>query len=124
MLEVTTGRNQSGTVTGSVYLNERVATAELIQEFVGYVMQDDFLMPNLTVRETITYLMKLRHLDTRDSNVKARVDVILSELELSHVAELRVGGRFTRGLSGGELCGCCCVPCGPERVSVFVVEVP
>ena len=102
LLEVVAHRNQSGHVSGDVYINERPATAELIQEFVGYVMQDDHLMPNLTVRETITYLLKLRHGGLTNSDIEKRVQGILLELELAHVADLRIGSKFKRGLSGGQ----------------------
>ena len=68
---------------------------------VRYVVQDDRLMPNLTVHETLTYAAQLRHVSSVDS-ISRRVDAILNEMELNHVRDTRIGDEFTRGLSGGQ----------------------
>ena len=66
-----------------------------------YVMQDDRLMPNLTVYETLSYAAQLRHITTR-ALVDARVSSVLADMELQHVRDSRIGDQFTRGLSGGQ----------------------
>eukprot|EP00042_Codosiga_hollandica_P026307 m.123320 g.123320 ORF g.123320 m.123320 type:complete len:637 (-) comp52155_c0_seq4:72-1982(-) len=103
LLDFIMGRVDKEHSRGTVRINERICTQEITRNFIGYVMQDDFLMPNLTVRETIYFLVMLRHSATSSREaLEARVTSIMEQLELLHVAELRIGGKFTRGLSGGQ----------------------
>lgn len=50
----------SGRVTGNIYYNNTKCTRDVIQNHATYVMQADRLLPNLTVRETLTYTAKLK----------------------------------------------------------------
>jgi len=72
---------------------------------VAYVPQFDFLLPTLTVAETLRYSAQLR-LPAKTTSAKdldARVASTLEELGLSHVASSQVGGSSgIRGVSGGE----------------------
>lgn len=54
-------------LSGSVCLNGHPTTPKLVRNNVAYVMQDDRLLPNLTVRETLHYAAMLR-LPTRLSD--------------------------------------------------------
>ena len=47
-------------MTGQVYFNNHLCTAEVIKQYAAYVMQADRLLHNLTVRETIRYSSVLR----------------------------------------------------------------
>ena len=61
------------------------------------------MLPGLTVHETIKFAADLRM--SRDATETERVDAcdaILSELGLSHVRDVLVGGAMRRGVSGGE----------------------
>ncbi|BDA44712.1 probable broad substrate specificity ATP-binding cassette transporter at C-terminar half [Coccomyxa sp. Obi] len=71
---------------------------------VAYVPQFDFLLPTLTVAETLRYSAQLRLPRTATAaEVKARVEGVLYELGLEHVAGSQVGGSSgIRGISGGE----------------------
>ena len=71
---------------------------------VAYVPQFDFLLPTLTVAETLRYSAQLRLPATTPANeLNARVASTLEELGLSHVASSQVGGSSgIRGVSGGE----------------------
>lgn len=74
-----------------------------MKQIAGYVTQDDHLLSNLTVRETLTYaaLLKLpRNLST-DEKLK-QVEAVIQELRLTKVANTLIGGPFIRGVSGGE----------------------
>lgn len=88
---------------GSIYFNSQRATPLLVRDNVAYVQQDDRLLPNLTVRETFTYaaLMRLPTTLTHEQKLQ-RVDSVLTELGLSHVAGSKIGGAHVRGISGGE----------------------
>ncbi|KAG2392252.1 hypothetical protein C9374_012504 [Naegleria lovaniensis] len=70
----------------------------------AFVQQDDVLMGNLTVRETLRYAAMLR-LDSKIpmSERMRRVDTIIEELGLSKSADTKVGiSGIVKGISGGE----------------------
>ncbi|KAF8752678.1 hypothetical protein HU200_011918 [Digitaria exilis] len=60
-------------------------------------------MPTLTVREAIHYSAQLQLPGSMSPAKKlARVDRIIREMGLSAVADSRIGGRVSKGISGGE----------------------
>ncbi|GAA6018066.1 hypothetical protein JCM10207_006069 [Rhodosporidiobolus poonsookiae] len=70
---------------------------------IGYVRQTDDLLPNLTVRETLTFAAALRLPRTVSSEMrKAIVEQTIMELGLAEAADVIVGGAFRKGISGGE----------------------
>ncbi|SCZ97266.1 BZ3500_MvSof-1268-A1-R1_Chr4-2g07098 [Microbotryum saponariae] len=73
------------------------------RKLIGYVRQDDFLLPYLTVRETLTFAAALRlpRSVTRQQR-GAIVEQTINELGLRDAAETIVGGLFRKGISGGE----------------------
>lgn len=94
-------------VTSSRLSQGGVATFNGIQGVHGirhaYVMQQDILLPTLTVRETLTYAAELRLPSSTSAEdcVKVVEEVIL-ELGLKECANTRVGNSQHRGCSGGE----------------------
>lgn len=71
---------------------------------VAFVPQEDTLIPTLTVSECIRYSALLRLPgNTSLAEIHHRVDIVLAELGLRHVADSAVGGSGRiRGISGGE----------------------
>lgn len=71
---------------------------------VSVVHQDDLMLPNLTVAETIAFAARLKNSDVDVSNeaVARLVDETITELGLSSCRDSLVGGVSTRGISGGE----------------------
>ncbi len=69
----------------------------------AYVMQQDVLLPTLTVRETLLYAAELRLPPPTSSEERRQVveDVIL-ELGLKECANTRIGNNVHKGCSGGE----------------------
>ncbi|KAI1763104.1 P-loop containing nucleoside triphosphate hydrolase protein [Hypoxylon sp. FL1150] len=69
----------------------------------AYVMQQDILLPTLTVRETLRYSANLRlpPPTTEDERMRIVEEVIL-ELGLKDCADTRIGNSQHRGCSGGE----------------------
>eukprot|EP01097_Dermamoeba_algensis_P008191 TRINITY_DN535_c0_g2_i1.p1 TRINITY_DN535_c0_g2~~TRINITY_DN535_c0_g2_i1.p1 ORF type:complete len:502 (-),score=110.74 TRINITY_DN535_c0_g2_i1:891-2396(-) len=66
-------------------------------------MQDDVLLGNLTVRETLLYCAKLRLPSSiSDTEKEKTVARIIKQLGLTRCAANRVGDQMTRGISGGE----------------------
>jgi ABC-type multidrug transport system ATPase subunit len=64
-------------------------------------MQDDALLPTLSVRETLKYAYELR-VSQKKSERDGCVTSILEMLGLQKVADSLVGDPLKRGISGGE----------------------
>ena len=70
---------------------------------VGYVVQDDIISGNLTVRENLRFSANLRLPRNVSSEAKkAIVDEVIDQLGLEKCADSKVGTEFRRGISGGE----------------------
>jgi ABC-type multidrug transport system ATPase subunit len=69
----------------------------------AYCIQQDLLLPTLTVRETLTYAAQLRLPPSvsRDER-KQLVEEVIMELGLKEAANTRIGNHEHRGCSGGE----------------------
>jgi len=71
---------------------------------IGVVWQDDMLLSNLTVRETIAFAAKLKTPASAFEQIDIMIDDILNELGLIEIQHSLVGqsGGVQRGISGGE----------------------
>ncbi|KZT29972.1 P-loop containing nucleoside triphosphate hydrolase protein [Neolentinus lepideus HHB14362 ss-1] len=70
---------------------------------IGFVRQDDFLLPCLTVRETLRFAAYLRLPASISSSAReAIVEKTILELGLKDAANTIVGGPLRKGISGGE----------------------
>jgi ABC-type multidrug transport system ATPase subunit len=69
----------------------------------AYVIQQDILLPTLTVRETLMYAAELR-LPSSVSQVERKqlVEEVILELGLKEAADTRIGNHAHKGCSGGE----------------------
>ena len=87
---------QEGSVTFNGHAGVRYARH-------AYVMQQDILLPTLTVRETLRYSADLRLPSTTTAEDRARVvEEVIRELGLKECADTRIGNSQHRGCSGGE----------------------
>lgn len=69
----------------------------------AYVMQQDILLPSLTVRETLQYSADLRlPPPTTAAERKQIVEEVILELGLKECADTRIGNNVHKGCSGGE----------------------
>lgn len=69
----------------------------------GFVIQQDILLPTLTVRETLTYAAQLRLPSSISQEERKRlVEEVIMELSLKEAADTRIGNHEHRGCSGGE----------------------
>ncbi|KAI1813656.1 P-loop containing nucleoside triphosphate hydrolase protein [Poronia punctata] len=69
----------------------------------AYVMQQDVLLPTLTVRETLRYSADLRLAPSTTAQERAQiVEEVILELGLKDCADTRIGNSQHRGCSGGE----------------------
>lgn len=69
----------------------------------AYVMQQDILLPTLTVRETLRYSADLRLPPSTTTEERMRVvEEVILELGLKECADTRIGDHAHKGCSGGE----------------------
>ena len=69
----------------------------------AYVMQQDILLPTLTVRETLRYSADLRlPPPTTEEERRKVVEEVILELGLKECADTRIGNNQHKGCSGGE----------------------
>lgn len=73
-----------------------------IDGLIGYVPQDDLLFEELTVRENLYYNACLCFDELSDSEIQAKVDRVLQELELYPFKDLKVGSPLNKTISGGQ----------------------
>ncbi|EZG59147.1 putative ABC transporter [Gregarina niphandrodes] len=93
---------QSGTVTGDILYDGNDGLLAHVNDFSAYVMQEDFFLQRLTVRETVVFAARLRlgHLSYDDQ--VARADGVLDALGLQVCKDVLIGGSEVKGISGGQ----------------------
>lgn len=77
----------------------------LPKRYVGVVWQDDLLLSNLTVEETIYFAARLKTpFDVSDTQVQELVEEVMEELGLMHARDSLIGSPLANvpGVSGGE----------------------
>jgi ABC-type multidrug transport system ATPase subunit len=102
MLNVMSQRLSSSRLkqTGDTFFN---GSPRLSSVRSAYVMQQDVLLPTLTVRETLQYSADLRiPPPTTAEERRLIVEEIILELGLKECADTRIGNSEYRGCSGGE----------------------
>ncbi|ORY40654.1 hypothetical protein BCR33DRAFT_719203 [Rhizoclosmatium globosum] len=89
---------------GSIHLNGSTdVTLSKLKTLVGYVPQEDILVPEQTVREAVLYSARMRlgrGFDAR--KLEVFVDAVLDVLQLQDCANTLIGDTHTRGISGGQ----------------------
>ncbi|KAL0375258.1 UNVERIFIED_CONTAM: ABC transporter G family member 23 [Sesamum radiatum] len=87
----------------SIKINDSAITSQAqLRKICGFVAQEDTLFPLLTVKETLTFSAKFRLKELSGREREARVEGLMQELGLVHVADGFVGDDENRGISGGE----------------------
>jgi ABC transport system ATP-binding/permease protein len=70
---------------------------------VGIVPQDDLVLPELRVDESLWYSGRLRYsTDVGRKELGQEVERVLGELGIQHIAGNRIGDALRRGISGGQ----------------------
>ncbi|XP_048971446.1 ATP-binding cassette sub-family G member 5 isoform X2 [Canis lupus baileyi] len=103
LLDAMSGRlRRKGTFLGEVFVNGRLLRREQFQDCFSYVQQSDTLLSNLTVHETLHYaaLLAVRHRSA--GFYRKKVETVMVELSLSHVADRLIGNYNLGGISSGE----------------------
>jgi len=103
-LDILARKNKRGTVDGESYVNGEVISNEDFKRVVGFVDQEDTMMPTLTVYEIILNSALLRLPKNMNHQAKnRRVMEVISELVIMHIED-QIGSEDSgmRGISRGE----------------------
>jgi ABC-type multidrug transport system ATPase subunit len=103
-LDILARKNKVGVTSGDFYLNGEKIRNEEFKSVIGFVDQDDTLLPTLTVHETIldSALLRLPKEMSRGSK-EQRVEDVERQLGIYHIRNQKIGSEETgRGISGGE----------------------
>ncbi|PKA65866.1 ABC transporter G family member 11 [Apostasia shenzhenica] len=102
LLDVLAGRLGSQMrQSGLILVNGRKQT--LAYGTSAYVTQDDQLMATLTVREAVCYSAELLLPDSMSrSQKRERAETAMAEMGLQDAMDTRIGGRSSKGISGGQ----------------------
>ena len=91
-LDILARKNKRGTVTGTTLVNGREVSDSEFRKVVGYVDQEDTLMPTLTAYETVLYSALLRL--PRDMSLEAkkyRTLETMQELGILGIKDMAIG---------------------------------
>ncbi|XWS71252.1 hypothetical protein CRYUN_Cryun03dG0122600 [Craigia yunnanensis] len=104
LLRIISGRvNDKDFDPCSISINDhRMTSPAKLRKICGFVAQEDNLLPLLTIRETLMFSARFRLKEMSSKEKEARVESLMQELGLLHVADSFVGDEENRGISGGE----------------------
>ncbi|KAF2711275.1 ABC transporter-like protein [Pleomassaria siparia CBS 279.74] len=88
---------------GLIKVNGHNKDMSKYKKLIGYVPQDDIVLPELTVRENILHSARVRlPMSWRDKDIQKFVDSLISCIGLSHVQHSLVGDASKPVISGGQ----------------------
>ncbi|ODV82027.1 uncharacterized protein CANTADRAFT_87971 [Suhomyces tanzawaensis NRRL Y-17324] len=103
LLDILAAKNKEGEISGNIYVNGNILNKSDYKKIIGFVDQEDHLIPTLTVYETVLNSALLRLPRTMSVRQKeARVIEVLNELRILGIKDRVIGSNFKRGISGGE----------------------
>lgn len=105
MLNLLSGRllSKNLTLRGKIIINGKdVDTMADYKGVIGYVMQEDLMLPTFTPKETFRFITDMRLPNKTSEEKDALVDSMIVSLGLTKCADTYVGNSLIRGLSGGE----------------------
>ncbi|XP_048360784.1 ATP-binding cassette sub-family G member 5 [Sphaerodactylus townsendi] len=103
LLDAIAGRlSHNSSFVGQVYINGRELHRDQFQDCCSYVLQNDTLLSYLTIEESLTYIALLALQKRSHDFIKKKVDAVMAELRLSHIANSIIGSRILGGISEGE----------------------
>lgn len=103
LLDILAKRTKSGKSTGSIYINGQQVSTNHYKKLIGYVDQEEVMIPTLTVYETILYSALLRLPKSMSKAAKKfRVMEVMQELNIDSIKDAKIGQPGARSISGGE----------------------
>ncbi|KAI1204985.1 uncharacterized protein F4807DRAFT_296809 [Annulohypoxylon truncatum] len=89
--------------SGTVMINNVPGKIKRYKKLIGYVPQDDIVLPELTVYENILHSARIRLPRAwKEVDIQAHVNSVIDCLELSHVRDSLVGSVGKPVISGGQ----------------------
>ncbi|CCK73485.1 putative ATP-dependent permease ADP1 NDAI_0G05020 [Naumovozyma dairenensis CBS 421] len=103
LLDILAMKRKTGIVTGTIKVNGQTISRKDYSKLTGFVDQNDYLHPMLTVYETVLNSALLRLPRSMSFEAKeSRVYQVLEELRIFDIKDRIIGSDFERGISGGE----------------------
>ena len=103
LISVAAGLTKAGDLSKESILKINGEEGHLPKRLVGVVWQDDLLLSNLSVEETIYFSARLKSPYTvSEKEVKLIVEETMQELGVLHIRTSLIGNTTIRGISGGE----------------------
>lgn len=88
---------------GLVMVNNSLAKMDSYKKLIGYVPQDDIVLPELSIRENIMHSARVRlPRNWNDISIQAHVSAVINCLGLTHVQHSLVGTVGKPFISGGQ----------------------
>ncbi|PGH01070.1 hypothetical protein AJ79_08040 [Helicocarpus griseus UAMH5409] len=104
-LDILARKNKRGIVEGNFYVNGEKVNDDEYRSVIGFVDQEDTMLPTLTVHETIltSALLRLPRNMSRAAK-EQKVYEVEKQLGISHIKDQMIGSEEGkgRGISGGE----------------------
>ena len=104
-LDLLARKNKRGTTTGNFHVNGETVSDNDFRSVIGFVDQEDTMLPTLTVHETImdSALLRLPREMSREAK-RQKVEDVERQLGIWHIKDQLIGSEETngRGISGGE----------------------
>lgn len=89
--------------SGRISINGVQGKISEYKKIIGYVPQDDIVLPELTVRENILHSARIRlPSHWHDKEIQRHVDILIDCLQLGHVKNSLVGSTSKPVISGGQ----------------------
>jgi len=89
--------------TGTIRLNGNEYSTAVLKAMSAYVLQDDLLHAELTVKETIKYAADLRLAGKMDDKGRKQRQIdVITLMGIEHIADVIIGDTRRKGISGGE----------------------
>lgn len=89
--------------SGAVYINGVPKGMAGFKKIIGYVPQDDVVLPELTVRENLLHSARVRlPRPWTESEFQTHIDILISCLQLTHIQHSPVGDIIKPTISGGQ----------------------
>lgn len=104
-LDILARKNKKGLTRGDFYVNGEKISDSDFRSVIGFVDQDDVMLPTLTVHETILDSARLRlPADMSLASKEQKVEDVEKQLGIYHIRDSVIGSEEVngRGISGGE----------------------
>lgn len=105
MLNLISGRQLSENLElrGTLKINgEETNNIGKFKSYIGYVMQEDFMLPTFTPFEVFKFVADLRLSELSEDEKVKIVNLVIKNLGLEKCRDTYIGDTRIRGVSGGE----------------------